>query len=299
VFVLFTTAALGPEYTSPAQIPSRAYINLGILPDGNFAVPALDASHILEMDCITGCSGSGGGGSGNQGTPASVANAWPFYMTYGGAAVSSTNKFPITSALDALITAGALQVSQSGTWTMALASGGTATIAGSLTIPGTGTTGSAVPSAALQMGFPNSSGALTSPTLNADGGVPEHITNASVNVVVASLPAVSFSGTQTVALASNTTATISAPTQQTSTDTNVSVAVNTSTVVWTTSSTVRFLSIVPNIQSCFMRQDGGTASANSTPIPGGWDWNLSEPPPNTNVTIFCTNVGNVAVHQGT
>ena len=76
------------------------------------------------------------------------------------------------------------------------------------------------------------------------------------------------------------------------------VPANTSTLVWAASAAARVLRIIPDNTTCTMRSDGGTASATSTPIPGGYVFNLIEPPPAANVSLYCRSPANVAVAQG-
>ena len=107
-------------------------------------------------------------------------------------------------------------------------------------------------------------------------------------------------GAGSAAIGSVTVSSTAAPAQQTPVgDAAVSVPAATSTLVWTTSAAARVLRIVPAITTCMMRADS-TASANatSTPIPGGYVWNLIEPPPNASVYVYCPTATVVAVSQG-
>ncbi len=64
------------------------------LATGQTAPLQLDRSGNLEVDCILGCS-SGTGGVASQGAPASIASAWPVYLSLGGSAVTPGNAFPV------------------------------------------------------------------------------------------------------------------------------------------------------------------------------------------------------------
>jgi hypothetical protein len=82
-------------------------------------------------------------------------------------------------------------------------------------------------------------------------------------------------------------------------DASVSVPASTSTRIWVASALARVLRIVPNNTTCFMEADStATASAASTPIPGGYVFNLVEPPPTYSVYAFCTTATTIAVSQG-
>ncbi len=68
----------------------------------------------------------------------------------------------------------------------------------------------------------------------------------------------------------------------------------------------RVLRIVPNNATCTMTDDSTAATATSTPIPGGYVWNIVEPPPSVlsdgvtlaSVHVFCTAAAVVSVSQG-
>ena len=80
---------------------------------------------------------------------------------------------------------------------------------------------------------------------------------------------------------SSSTATYSAP---------VSRTVSASTQLIGANSTRRALSVIPATPGapCFMDPSGGTASAASWPIPNGWSWTQTDPPPAGGVTAYCS-----------
>jgi hypothetical protein len=47
-----------------------------------------------------------------------------------------------------------------------------------------------------------------------------------------------------------------------------------------------------------MQDDGAAATANSTPIPSGYVFNLVEPPPANNIYVYSTTAGSISVSQG-
>ena len=83
----------------------------------------------------------------------------------------------------------------------------------------------------------------------------------------------------------------------TATQTSVSVPANTSTQVIAANATRRGLQIVPAAATCSMNDAGGTASATSKPIPGGWNYTELDPPPSSAVTVACTSATTVSVTE--
>ncbi len=190
--------------------------------------------------------GAGGGGSGSgavmQGSPNTVANAWPFAPVVAGAAVSSTNPFPIQgvsggtavpvsgtfwqttqpvslASLPALSTGSSVigAVTQSGTWTTgrtwSLSSGldsvsatisGTPTISGTVTVnAGTNLNTSAL---ALETGgnLASINGKLTTSAngLKVDGSGATQPVSGSVSI--SGTPSITISGNPVLGAGSNT-----------------------------------------------------------------------------------------------
>ena len=82
-------------------------------------------------------------------------------------------------------------------------------------------------------------------------------------------------------------------------DSYAAVPATQSTLIWVSSPSVRVLRIVPNTTTCTMECDAtAQASANSTPIPTGWVFNLAEPPPTMSCYAYCTAATTIAVSPG-
>ena len=111
------------------------------LASGAFSTLQLDQTGNLKVDCILGCGASGGGGTVSQGTPAAIANAWPFYPVQGGAAVSANNPLVIQDPFDGTpITGATVPAGGSGIlgWLSAMykLQAGTLTVGGTVSISG-------------------------------------------------------------------------------------------------------------------------------------------------------------------
>ncbi len=84
-------------------------------------------------------------------------------------------------------------------------------------------------------------------------------------------------------------------------NTVVAIPANTSTLVWTSDPAARVLRLVPLAGNAnfLMQDDGQPATANSTPIPAGYVFNLIEPPPSANIYVYSTIAGSISVSEGT
>ncbi|CAN5950084.1 unnamed protein product [Sphagnum jensenii] len=87
----------------------------------------------------------------------------------------------------------------------------------------------------------------------------------------------------------------------------VAISANTNTAVYTPTNTPpypRVVRIIPLLSSggsnttCAMNDTPGAATATSTPIPGGYVYNLTEPSPSNVVDLYCTTGGYVSVEVG-
>jgi hypothetical protein len=81
----------------------------------------------------------------------------------------------------------------------------------------------------------------------------------------------------------------------------VTVAANTDTLIWAASTSARTLKVIPEASnaSCRLNDTGAAASPTAGfAIPGGYVWNLIEPPPNANVHAYCTSAAVIDVSQG-
>ena len=83
----------------------------------------------------------------------------------------------------------------------------------------------------------------------------------------------------------------------TPTQTSVSVPAGASTQLIAANATRRGLQVVPAASGCYLNDGGGTASATSKPIPGGWNYTELDPPPSTAVTAYCTAATTVSVTE--
>ena len=108
--------------------------------------------------------------------------------------------------------------------------------------------------------------------------------NCTIRVVskVQPLPVQVMNQTSPSGAAAASTATFSAP---------VAKTVSASAQLIGPNASRRWLSIIPTPAgaSCFIDPSGGTASAASMPIPNGWSWSQTDPPPAGAVTAFCTS----------
>jgi hypothetical protein len=80
--------------------------------------------------------------------------------------------------------------------------------------------------------------------------------------------------------------------------TSVSVPANASTLLIGANPARRKLDVIPNASSCTINDAGGTASATSKPIPGGWTYGELDPPPNGAVYGFCPTATTISVTEG-
>jgi hypothetical protein len=87
-------------------------------------------------------------------------------------------------------------------------------------------------------------------------------------------------------------------TPATYTQNNVARPAATSTTLIGANAVRRALVLLPANGTCFINPSGNAASATAMPIPSGWSYDASTPPPATAVTGYCTTATTISVTEG-